>query len=97
MAIIKKLITLHIHGNQVQMRVVVYMTVKLLYYVKLAWTIAYMCSECILQVEETPPTVRPGKHRVAHSLKRSGRVRGSGHEVGDCHLIEQERAVLVVF
>jgi len=56
-----------------------------------------MCSECILQVEETPPTVRPGKHRVAHSLKRSGRVRGSGHEVGDCHLIEQERAVLVVF
>ena len=47
--------------------------------------------------KEEPPTVPTGKHGVSHDLKGSRRVGGPVHKVGDGHLIEQQRAIFVVF
>ena len=56
-----------------------------------------ICTIILYVDKEEPPTVRTGKHGASHDLKGSRRVGGPGHEIGDGHLIEQQRAVFVVF
>ena len=56
-----------------------------------------ICTIILYGDKKEPPTILTGKHGVSHDLKGSRRVGGPVHEVGDGHLIEQQRAIFVVF